>query len=359
MPQRVLRSAIIGTGGIAGAHAGAVGEQPDDVRLVAVTDVVEGRAAAFQQGWDIPRRYSSVEAMLAAEPLDLVQICTPPGSHAGLAIRCLEAGVNVLCEKPPCLTLAEFDRITMAERSGGAYFAGVFQHRFGATAAAVKRAVDDRTLGRPLVAVCHTLWYRDDSYYEVDWRGRWETEGGGPTMGHGIHQIDLLGHLLGDWRSVSAIAPRLARAVETEDVSLAHLTFDSGAVASVVSSVLSPAERTYLRIDFTEGTIELEPGGDASTRRLTTVDANRETWAWPSGAGAGSHALQLAETVEALRAGRRPPASGPGLRRTVELITGIYAAARSGGRLDRDDLSPDHPLYHRTAGRAVIAGGGR
>lgn len=74
-------------------------------------------------------------------------------------------------------------------------------------------------LGRSLLAQCQTLWLRQDDYYAADWRGTWGRAGGGTTLGHGIHQIDLLAHLMGDWAEVDAHLWRLARDIEMEDVS--------------------------------------------------------------------------------------------------------------------------------------------
>src|SRR5699024_1693905 len=95
-------------------------------------------------------------------------------------------------------------------------------------------------------------------YFMVPWRGNWEVEGGGPTLGHGIHQIDLLLSILGPWRSVIAVADRRARPTETEDVSAAIVTFDNGAIATIVNSLVAPRETTFLRFDFTAATVELE-----------------------------------------------------------------------------------------------------
>ena len=118
-------------------------------------------------------------------------------------------------------------------------------------------------MGTPRVAVCETLWYRPDHYFLPEWRGNWAGEGGGPTLGHGIHQIDLLLHLLGPWETVDGRAVRIARPVEFEDVSLAILTFSSGAVGTVVTSLLSPRELSRIRVDTTGGTLEVtrSPGG--------------------------------------------------------------------------------------------------
>ncbi len=353
--MRRLRAAIVGTGNIAGTHARALRAHDGQVEIVAATDLDARRLEAFASQWEIPGRYASLEDLLAAEHPDLVHLCTPPGAHAAAAITALEAGATVVCEKPPCLTLAEFDAIAAAEERSAGHFVGIFQHRFGTAAEAAKTLVDEGRFGRPYVAICHTLWYRPDAYYEVEWRGRWDTEGGGPTLGHGIHQIDLLGHLLGEWTDISAQAPRLARDVETEDVSFAHLTFAGGAVASVVNSVLSPREESYLRFDFARATLELSHlyGHRLDSWTYTPAPGfEQDPPPWPpTGEEVPSgHEAQFAELFASLRAGRRPAATGAGLRRTLEIVTGIYASAFTGKRVARAELTADNPFYHRLNG---------
>ena len=142
---------------------------------------------------------------------DLVHICTPPSTHHPIALDCLRGGASVLTEKPPTLSLREFDEIAAAAEQRPPWFATVFQHRFGAGQRRLKPLAASGALGRPLLAVCHTTWFRDQAYFDVPWRGRWDTEGGGPTMGHGIHQMDMLLDVLGDWTEVSAIARTQAR----------------------------------------------------------------------------------------------------------------------------------------------------
>ena len=115
-----------------------------------------------------------------------------------------------------------------------------------------------RRFGLPVVATCHTLWYRDTAYYDVAWRGKWETEGGGPAMGHGIHQMDLLLSLLGPWAEVTAMAGRLARDTATEDVSMAVVRFPDGTLATAASSAISPRQTSSVRVDTERATLELE-----------------------------------------------------------------------------------------------------
>lgn len=347
----VVRVAVVGAGGIAElAHVPAIRGSGGRATLVAAVDTDSDRLAEFQRRTDVPAIYTSLDAMLDSEQPDLVHICTPPAMHVGPVVRCLEAGAWVLVEKPPCLSLAEFDRIEAAERDGGPYASVVFQHRFGSGARYLRQLIDTQALGRPLVALCQTTWYRDHDYYAVPWRGGWDLEGGGPTMGHGIHQMDLLLSLLGEWTEVRAMAGRLDRDVRTEDVSMAMVRFANGAMASIVNSVLSPREESYLRFDFTDATVELTHvyGYDNSHWRYTSL-RNPVDWEPPPG-DRTSHAAQLPFLLDAMERHERPPLSGRQGRETLELITGLYRSAFTGQPTLRDQLGPDDPFYHHLHG---------
>ncbi len=225
-----VRIAIVGTGNVAEtSHMPVIRAQGPNARVVAVVDVDPERARDFAERWRIPEYYRGLDKMLREAAPDLVIVCTPPVAHREAVVSCLDAGVWVWCEKPPTLSLAEYDEIAAHEGEGGSYVSYVFQQRFGSSARALRDHIRNGRLGNPLIGICHTLWYRDDAYYEVPWRGKWNTEGGGPTMGHGIHQMDLMLSLMGEWTEVRAATGALARHVETEDASMAIVRFASGA----------------------------------------------------------------------------------------------------------------------------------
>lgn len=356
--SRPIRVAIVGAGGIAsGMHLPTLQEQGDRVTVVAVTDVDRSRAEALAATWSISAVCDTIEELLATQRPDLVVVCTPPLAHREVVLACLDAGVWVWCEKPPTLSLAEYDEIVRHEGEAGPYASYVFQHRFGSAATALRRQIVNGELGgAPLVGVCHTLWYRDDAYYNVPWRGKWSTEGGGPTMGHGIHQLDLTLSLLGDWAEVRATMGTLQRSVETEDVSMAMVRCESGALVSVINSVLSPRETSYLRFDFTDATVELTHlyGYDNSnwvwTPARHVTDAERVArWA-PKDNVPSSHAAQLAELLDSFERGARPAVSGADGRRVLEFIAGLYQSAETGRPVLRAEITPDNPYYHSMSG---------
>jgi predicted dehydrogenase len=344
------RMAIVGTGAIATAHAQAVRAVGDRASLVAAADVDVDTARAFADRWDVPRVYPGLAEMLAEERVDVVHLCTPPHQHASLALQCLDAGVSVLVEKPPTLSLAETDELIAAERRSSARVACVFQHRFGSGALRLRRMAAAGELGRPLLATCATLWYRDAAYFAVPWRGSWEHEGGGPTMGHGIHQFDLLLSVLGFWRQVSAVAVRQARPTQTEDVSAALVTFDNGAVASVVNSVVSPRQTSTLRFDYERATVEVEHlyGYTDADWTVTPAPGHEEVlarWSAQRSDVPSGHPAQLAAVLDALDAGLPPPVTLDDARRTMEFIAALYASAFTGASIRSGQIAAGSPFF--------------
>ena len=351
-----IRVAIVGTGNIARIHAGALAAAGSG--FVAAADVDEDQLAAFGRAHGVAATYRDVDDLLREARPDLVHVCTPPRFHHDQALACLRAGVSVLVEKPPVIRLREFDELVSAEGTGGAgpWLASVFQHRFGSAQQKLKAMAANGVLGRPLLAVCHTTWFRDQAYFDVPWRGRWDTEGGGPTMGHGIHQMDMLLDVLGDWAEVRALARRQARRTQTEDVALAHVTFANGAVASVVNSLVSPREESYLRFDFEYATVEvthLYGYGDEDWRVTPApghADAVLAAWRRGPGGTRSGHQAQFEEVLARLAAGERPPVTPADSRRTLSLAAAVYAAAFTGQPVTPDYLAPGTPFYESMNG---------
>ena len=363
--SQTYRAVLVGTGSVADSHARAIEETRGRVRLVSAVDIDADRARAFCARHKVTKSHTDYRVALREDQPDLVLVAAPPALHATMSIAAMESGAWVLCEKPLCASLAEFDRIAEAERRTGRYTGCVFQQRFASSTAHLRRLAAEGLLGRPLVAICHTLWYRDSSYYAVPWRGKWATELGGPTMGLGIHAMDHLLHLLGDWAEVRSHAATLDRNIEVEDVSMALVRFENGALASMVNSALSPRQETSIRIDFQRATVELTHlyGYTRDNWKLTLAPAAAEEGntlmqAWqhfPPDTGS-THAAQLAEFVSDMDAKRRPMTSGDDARRTLELLTALYKSAFTGEPVVRGSIQPGDAFYTSLHGGAAATG---
>lgn len=352
-----IRVAVIGTGAISRVqHLPSLRALGDRVEIVAVADLNADSARSAAAEFEIAHWYTDVAELLERESPDLVTLATPPIAHKEAAIAALEAGAWVLSEKPPTLSLADYDEIMSHEGENGPYVAYIFQHRFGSAAERLRTLIADGALGRPLVAKCDTLWYRDPSYFAVPWRAKWATEGGGPTMGHGIHQMDMLLSLLGDWTDVTAVMSTLARETETEDVSFAVVRFASGALCSITNSLLSPRETSQVRIDFERATVEVEHLYGYGNAHWTwtpapQVDADTAAgWLPDEDVPSSTHVPQFTQFVDSMERGERPRVSGADGRRVMELAAGMYKSALTGRSVARDELSPADPFYASMAG---------
>ena len=358
-PGRVFRVGIIGTGGIAHAHAQAIRELSPRVELVAVADVEPTRAAEFAAAYGAEAIYADAATLLAGQPLDLVHICTPPQTHTPLAIAAMRAGVPALVEKPTALSLGEIDQLEAVQAQTGVPVLTVFQHRFGAAALHLKALFESGALGRALVATCETLWFRPDEYFDVPWRGRWDVEGGGPTMGHGIHQFDLLLAVLGRWSAVSAFAARQLRPTDTEDVSVVLARFDNGALATVVNSLVSVRETSRLRFDFEHASVEVEHlyGYTGADWRFTAAPGQEHLSAlWAGGVDSGSvsgHRDQIAAILDALESGAQLPVDLGAARHTLEFAAATYASAFRGSTIAAGELRGDDPFVTSMSGGIV------
>lgn len=148
--SKKVKIGIIGTGWIAESHICAYKDMPD-VEIVAMADLIPGKAEKFAKKFGIEncRFYESDEALLAAEKdLDGVSICTYNGTHASCAINSLNAGVNVMLEKPFTVTLDEAVEVMKAEKKSGKILTIGFQPRMSENMKMIKKIVDSGELGK-------------------------------------------------------------------------------------------------------------------------------------------------------------------------------------------------------------------
>lgn len=147
--SKKIKVGIIGTGWIADAHITEYKDMPD-VEIVAGADLVEGKAEAFFKKWELEgvRCYRSHTELLENEKdLDAVSICTYNATHAECAIAALEHGVNVLLEKPMCVTVEEAVEIMRAEKKSGKILSIGFQPRLDPNMIKVREIVQSGVLG--------------------------------------------------------------------------------------------------------------------------------------------------------------------------------------------------------------------
>ena len=122
MEQKKFRIGIIGCGGIAnGKHMPSLKALSSECEMVAFCDLIVRRAEKAKADFGTPdaKVYTDYRELLKDETIDVVHVCTPNKSHAPISIAALEAGKNVMCEKPMAKTAAEAKQMLEAAKRTG------------------------------------------------------------------------------------------------------------------------------------------------------------------------------------------------------------------------------------------------
>jgi predicted dehydrogenase len=358
----MLRVGIIGTGGIADAHIEGYRAFPEQCEIVALADVVPGKAAQKAQAFalDGAEAFDDPLAMIAGARLDVVSIATPPSTHAALAVAALDAGVHVLVEKPMAPSLEECDAMLAAQGRSGKLLSVVAQNRFRDDLMTLKEVVESGLLGSISHVRVDSAWWRGLPYYDLWWRGTWEKEGGGCTLNHAIHHIDLLLWLLGRPTEVTAmLANAQHHNAEVEDLSVAIFRYERG-LAQLTSSVVHHGEEQEIVIQGAHARVSQpftvvaersradgfpEREGDSElVARIEALAASREPLVHRG------HEGQIGDLLAAIRDGRPPIAGGIDGRNAVEVVTAIYKAGFERQMVSLP-LHADDPYYR--AGQLV------
>ena len=329
---------IVGTGVIAAMHAHAIATLPG-TRLVAVTDVAAGAAAAFAAARGCAAE-PSLDALLARADVDVVCVCVPSGLHAEIGTRAARAGKHLVVEKPIDLTLPAADRLIEAARAAGVALTVISQHRFDPGLIELKGLLRDGALGRLVLGEARTKWYRTQAYYDsAGWRGTWAMDGGS-LMNQGVHYVDLLRWCMGPVTEVTAVCATQAHQIEVEDTALAIVRFSSGAVGTILSSTAAlPGFPQRLEITGTEGTVIVEDGRIVRRAFGGGVRADggpdggvgpvADVGSDPAAVDVAGHAAQITDLLAAIDQGREPAVGGEAGREALEVVCAVYESART------------------------------
>lgn len=332
------RVGVVGGGShiFAVAHAPALASLGAEVVALydpvrANVDVVGGRF-----GWPV---VDDVEGVLKSGA-DLIVICAPHPAHAELIMRFVSAGRDVLVEKPIAPRLSEIDAVEDAVSTSGRTVAVVHQHRLRDEVIAARQVIASGALGRIRRAVVVASYPKRSVYYtDTAWRGTWQGEGGGVLLNQGLHDVDLLVHLLGRPARTSARLRTVLHPIETEDTADLLLEWDDGPTASVHVTSAAVLDGNRLEVHGSNGALRLTTSG------LERRDADEDfddfaaapgghfdapparQWRRAVAAGGGTHTDVYADVFSAIADCRAPVVGVPEARTTVEVIAAAALAS--------------------------------
>lgn len=337
----MLNFAIVGCGRIAKRHAEILGTgQVAGARLAAVCDVVEARARAFGEKYSVPY-FTGHHRMMRAlgTRIDVINIATPSGTHAGICLDLAPYGRHLVVEKPMALTLADADAMISACDKAGVRLFVVKQNRYNLPVLKLREAVERGRFGKLVMGTVRVRWCRTQEYYDQDaWRGTW-AEDGGVFANQASHHVDLLQWMMGDVISVYAKSATRLVDIEVEDTGVAVLKFSSGALGIIEAT-------TATRPSDLEGSISIL--GENGTVEIDGFAVNRmQTWRFRDNAESDREVLEryrenppnvygfghlryLQDVVSSIVNDQPGAVDGRAGRRSLELITAIYESIESG-----------------------------
>jgi predicted dehydrogenase len=311
------------------AHVPAIVETGIVIVGVFDTDMTRAAAVAAPQGWPV---MGSLDELLGT-PADLAIICAPHPLHAALVGRCLDAGMDVLVEKPVAARLSEIDEVVERAASRGRFVAVVHQHRFRTEVREAARMLARRDIGRVHRAVLTASYPKRANYYtDTPWRGTWRGEGGGVLLNQGLHDVDLLVHLLGRPSRVMATMRTLVHPIETEDTVDALIEWSDGAVAVLHVTSAAALDGNRIEVFGSSGALRLSARGLETRSTDEDFDVFARTagghfdvlgatdWHLRVPAGGGTHSDVYADVIAAWRARTHPRTSATAARDAVEVI---------------------------------------
>ncbi len=336
------RIGIIGCGNVSANYLRHAPLFPG-IEVAAVADLDMSRARERAEQFEIPRA-CTVEQLLTDPDIELVVNLTVPKAHYSVAMGAMEAGKHVFNEKPLAATRDEGQRLVDAAHEKGLRLGGAPETFLGSGQQAARRAIDDGLIGRPVAGTAFMMspgpeaWHPDpDFFYQY---------GGGPLFDMGPYYLMSLLHLLGPVRQVTAAAgiqkpdrtigsgERAGEAlvVETPDHIAGVITFESGAIVTLVTSFAVRAHRhAPIEIYGTDASLSV-PDPNGFDGEVLLCEQRRGEWkpiAMNYCQGYG-RSVGVADMAASIHNGREHRASGVQALAVLDLMEAFLESARSG-----------------------------
>lgn len=336
--------ALIGCGRIATNHVKAVVNnrlhfsaacdlEPDNIEKLLAKHGLNGNAEIA--------RYTDYRQMIEEHPeINLIAIATSSGSHAEIALYCIERGIHVMIEKPMAMSIADADEIIRKSEEKGVLVSVCHQNRFNIAVQKMRSALEQGRFGKLSHGSIHVRWNRNKDYYEqAPWRGTW-AEDGGCLMNQCIHGIDLLRWMMGEEIDTVYGVTRQQQHdyLECEDIGMAVLTFKNGAVATIegTTNVFPQNLEETLYLFGENGTVKL---GGKSTNNIDVWDFADESDADMENKGleeqtsnvyGNGHTSLYADVADAIKHNRKPYIDAEAGRNALEVVLAVYKSAAEG-----------------------------
>lgn len=338
-----MRYALIGCGRISPNHI--VAARNNNLDIVGLCDINGESLMDKVRKFDLQgvNNYSDHHELLAKERPELVAIATESGKHAEIAFDCIDAGCNLIIEKPIALSLDDADEIIRRSKKRGVKVCTSHQNRFNKSIQKIREALEKGRFDRMLYGTAHIRWSRDWEYYSrAKWRGTWEQDGGA-LMNQCIHNIDLLRWMMGGKiDTVIGMTDRLEHDyIEAEDLGIALIKFSDGSYGIIegTTNVYPKNLEETLYLFGRKGTVKV---GGTSVNKIEEwrfsdqlddpAEVIKQFKENPPNVYGFGHTPLYADVIDAIKSDREPYVSAQDGRDALELVLAIYKSAAMGGQ---------------------------
>ena len=315
--------------------------------IVAICDRDPERLKIVGEQFDIERRYTDVEAMLADNNIDFVDIATTVSSHRALVELAATHKVPVICQKPFAETLQDAKAMVKACDEAGIPLMVHENFRWQTPIQAVHRALDSGAIGEP-------FWGR------FSFRSGYDVFSGQPYLAEGerfiiedlgIHTLDIARFILGDVKRLVARTRRVNQKIKGEDVATILMDHENGATSVVDVSYATkletdPFPETLIELDGTKGSIRLHRGYcleviTPAETRISDVSPKLLPWASRPWHNIQESVFAIQQHwVNKIKSGEETSTSGADNLKTFALVEAAYASAKNGNPIDMATLIP-------------------
>ena len=340
---KTFKVAFIGGGGIARTHIKYL-RTLQDVDVCAVADPSEMSLKRMTEDYPDIKQFRDYKQMLReVKECDAVDVCTPNGLHAENTIAALEAGKDVIVEKPMAMNAREAQAMMDAAKRSGKQIIIGFQHRFDAKTKLIRDQIRANSFGKVLYVRAQALRRRGIPNWGVF--GRKELQGGGPMIDIGVHILETAHYMIGSPRPVAASGmtwtymgnkPSEVASVwpawdhtnyTVEDLAVGLIRFDNGAVLVIESSFVAHIEKDIFNV-----TLMGEKGGAVwDTSQIFTDHGGYQMNMTPGWIGKWDvFEYKMKHFVDVCREGRENEAPGEHGLMVQKMLDAVYASAEKG-----------------------------
>ncbi|MDE1180372.1 Gfo/Idh/MocA family oxidoreductase [Paraburkholderia sp.] len=346
--MNTTRIAVAGAGYIGLAHIGVLQTSPTCTLSAIVDPSPSADAVAAKAGVPL---YRSLDELFARDRPDGVVLATPNPMHVAHALRCIDAKLPILLEKPVAPTVADAQIIAAAAARAGATILIGHHRAHSPIMARAKQLIDEDQIGKIVAVMGSAVFFKPDAYYiDAPWR---KEPGAGPVLLNMIHEVHNLRMLCGDIVAVQAFASHAARGFPVEDTVAINLRFANGALGSFMLSDTAACARSWEQTSRENPAYPSYPDEDCyviagtfgslsvPTMRLKTYarPEDRSWWkpfdvAVAETAHADPLARQIEHFGEVVRGEAMPLVSLDDGLQNLRITEAIVTAARSGAIVD-------------------------